>query len=267
MAVVVLAAGLAVNADADTTLGQFTLYNYYTPISPGSSTLSDPKNPLSATVTFTYLTSGPNSDNLAVTIANTSTPVSSNELIRDVVFQVSGNNGLLTSPLTTSSTYLGSAAYEYDSNEQITVLAGDAPTYPWSIAASATFSNSYDLSSTTTQANSNNVVNADLIGPPEVNIGSLPTSAFINGAAPALLPYSVSDITFDVNIPNLGTSATIQNVYIGYGQTNDLGGYIPLGGYVEIPSSVPTVVPEPSMGIIALALCAGAGLVLRRRRV
>lgn|GEM_PF-2750787 len=267
MAVLVLAAGLAVNADADTTLGQFTLSNYYIPISPGSATLSDPDNPLSATVSFTYLTAGPSGDNLAVAIENTSTPASSNELIRDVVFQASANGNLLTNPVTSSSAYLATYASEYTSNAANQISPSNPLTYPWSVGSSGTYRDSYDLSSSTTGLNGY-TVNADMIGAAPVLMGDATSSVYVyDNQIPALVPVNNDEITFDVKIPNLISSATIQDVYIGYGQTTTVGGRIPLGGYVEIPSSEAVAAPEPSMALTAATLCAGAGLVLRRRRV
>lgn len=264
LAAVLLATGLATTAGADTELGQFTLANYYTPTSPTDSTPTDPSNPLTATIAFTYLNAGPNGDNLAVAIANTSTPASSNELIRDVVFQISNNGGLLTSPLTSSATYLADAADEFDNNGTIPFAPGKTLTYPWSISASATYSHSYDLSSMVNPNYASYTINADMVGSSSYSMAGINSTAYVFGYAPALIPQAAGgSVTFDVNVPNLTSNATIQNVYIGYGQTTTAGGHIPQGGYVEIPTS--EAVPEPSMAATVATLLMGAGLLARRR--
>ncbi len=260
-----VALGFTAAAKADTVLGQFTLTNYYTPTSPTASTPTDPNHPLSATVTFTYLSPSVNGgDNLAVTIANTSTPLSSNELIRDVVFQISNQGALLTATPTSSTTYLATDADEYSySGSSSYMAAGTTLSYPWTIGASATYAKSYDLSS----QKQNSGANLDMIGPP--NNGSLnDINNTVGGGnlAPVLIPYgSNSSIIFDVNIPNLSDNATVRNIYIGYGDTTTINGLVPLGGYVEIPSSA-AAVPEPSIGAAVGAMLAVAGLLIHHRR-
>ncbi len=255
----------SVAAQADTILGSFTLSNYYTPTSPTNSTPTDPSNPLSATITFTYLKpAAAGGYNLAVQIANTSTPVSNNELIRDVVFQVSDNGNLLTGSPSSSTAYLASYASEDYSGSPSTIAPGGSLSSSWAIDSSASYANSYDL---TSQAPSQNR-NLDMIGPPLADMGSANQTVGSGSLAPALLPASGNNgVTFDVNIPNLDGAATIQNIYVGYGFTSTLGGYVPLGGYVSIPSSdPPAVVPEPSTAAVAGAMLCLAGLFIRRRR-
>ncbi len=252
-------------ARADTTLGSFTLSNYYTPTSPTDSTPTDPSNPLSATVTFTYLNpAAAGGYNLAVQIANTSTPVSTNELIRDIVFQVSDHGNLLTGTPTSSSAYLASYASEDYSGSPSTIAPGGSLYSAWAIGSSASYANSYDLTSQAVTPGRN----LDMIGPPLTDMGSANQTVGSGPLAPALLPYGNSNsITFDVNIPNLDSAATIQNIYVGYGFTTTLGGYVPLGGYVLIPSSDPPApVPEPSTAAATGVMLGLAGLFIRRRR-
>ncbi len=247
---------------ADTVLGQFTLTNYYTPTSPTDPTPTDPSNPLSATVTFTYLNPSANGgNNLAVTIDNTSTPYSSNELIRDVVFQVSDNGSLLTGTPGNPSPYLATSAYEYDeAGTQSLVPPGGTLSYPWTIGTSSAYLNSYELSST-----QKNGANLDMVAPPIASLAGADYTVAQGNLAPVLTPASGDSITFDVSISNLDNSSTVQSVFLGYGFKSDLGGYVPLGGYVAMQSDA-VVTPEPSIGLFATGGLIGAGLLARRRR-
>ncbi len=249
---VVLAGSFSSGLQADAPLGTFTLTNYYTPTSPTNSTLTDPSNPLSATITFNYLSSNSNG-NLGITISNTSTPVSNNEMIRDVVFQISDGGQLLSGSPINSTAYLANDVYEYNNGSESPVFAGGTLTAPWAIQLSSNYSNSYDLTSTKAS-----VANLDLVGPSTfADYGSAGTSINDAGFTPCLM----GPVTFDVNIPNLDSSAFIQNISIGYGLIGS--GSLGLdGGYAEILSSVPA--PEPGAAAL-LALCAGA-LLLKRRR-
>ncbi len=253
----------AATVGADTVLGQFTLSNYYTPTSPTNSTPTDPSNPLSATVTFTYLSPSVNGgNNLAVTIDNTSTPSSSNELIRDVVFQISDQGSLLTGTPASSSVYLPNYVQEWLNGSPTQIPSGGSLNYPWTIDGSASYSGSYDL---TSQQQSDDV-NFDMVGPPSQSLGDAgqTVGSNLDTTGPILIPFNGDQVTFDVNLPNLNTAAIVQNVYIGYGNTVTKN-YFPLGGYVEIPSSA-AAAPEPSIGILSAASLIGAGLILRRRR-
>lgn len=258
-----VALGFTAAAKADTVLGQFTLTNYYTPTSPTDSTPTDPSNPLSATVTFTYLSPSVNGgDNLAVTIANTSTPLSSNELIRDVVFQISDRGTILDDAPAASGAYMPNYAEEYLNGSETRIAPG-ALTYPWQIVASPSYPSSYDLTSPAA-AFEQYQVNADMVGPSYASMGQ-PGQSINSTHLTVLLPYPPASVTFDVSIPNLDSMAAVQNVYIGYGLTSTLGGYAPLGGYVEIPSSA-AAVPEPSIGAALGSMLAVAGLLIRHRR-
>lgn len=256
--------GTVATAGANTVLGQFTLSNYYTPTSPTNPTPTDPNNPLSATVTFTYLNPSANGGyNLAVTIDNTSTPYSSNELIRDVVFQVSDQGSLLTGT-PTGSMYLPNSVQEWlTAGSPTTIAAGGSLNYPWAFGKSAAYPRSYDLAS----QQLHDGANSDMVGPPTQSLGSAGTTVGwnIETTGPVLIPYNRDQVTFNVNVPNLDAAAIVQNVYVGYGNTVTVGGYFPLGGYAEIPSSA-AAVPEPSIGLIAAGSLIGAGLLGRRRR-
>ena len=257
-------------AVADTSLGSFPISNYYTPTSPTNPTPTDPSNPLSAAITFTYLSSGPNGDNLSVPIANSSTPASSNEMIRDVVFQVSDHGNLLTGAPTSSAAYLATSSGEYNKSSGVSgIPAGGTLSYPWSIGLSSAYANSFDLSS----EQGFQGINEDMVGPAAngTNYGNAGNTVATNYFAPALVPVGGDTVTFDVNIPSLDSAAQIQNIYLGYGivygSTSVLSGYAPLGGYAYITSSdPPAVVPEPSTAAAAGAMLALAGLFIRRRR-
>ena len=246
-------------AQADTTLGSFTLSNYYTPTDSTG-------NPLSATVTFTYLSSGPDGDNLSVAIANNSSPTTSNELIRDVVFQISDNGNLLTASPSSSATYLATSSGEYYKNSGVTnISAGGTLSYPWSIGSTSAYPNSYDLSS----QEQDQSFNEDMLGPAAVGpaYGSADNSVATGSFGPALVPVDGDIVTFDVNIPGLVSTANIQNIYIGYGEPSTVYGQAPLGGYVNIASSDPPVLaPEPSAAAALGTTLAIGGLFIRRRR-